>query len=113
MHVTSQAIEAKQLGLEGKGQNDLIESHVRTPVYGSKHAIFDTILMHQPDISSRGISEWIHKVTWRDSLSLTINAFDEVLRLSIDNAVIREACRRMIRNRYVLNDPFWQEFTRD
>lgn len=157
--------------------NYLFESYVRAPVYSGESRIFDTIVMHQPDVSSRDLSEWIHKVTYRDSLYLTINEFDGVLRLSdvindvragliggqdrnrlvkfidfthgrnvqaehflftgVDNTVIREACRRMIRgvpggadfnigldgaggftlhtdsNLYVLNDPFWQEFTGD
>lgn len=157
--------------------NYLFESYVRDPVYSGETSIFDTIVMHQPDVSGRHLSEWINKVVFRDAFYLTINQFDGVLRLSdmindvragliggkdrnrlvkiidfthgryvqaehflftgVDNAVIHEACRRMIRgvpggadfnvgldgaggftlhadsNLYVLNDPFWQEFTRD
>lgn len=149
--------------------NYLFESYIRDPVYSGETQIFDTIVMHQADVSSKRLGEWIEKVAFRDSLYITINEFDDILRYSdlindvraglargvdkktlakfidfthgrnvqakhfmftdLENHVIREACKRMIRgvpgggefnmaldgaggftlhqdkNMYVLNDP--------
>lgn len=156
--------------------NYVFESYVRDPLYSGETQIFDTIVLHQADVSSNRVGEWIEKVAFLDSIYLTINEFDDVLRYSnlindvraglargvdrktltkfidfthgrhvqakhfmftgLENHVIREACRRMIRgvpgggefnmsldgaggftlhqdtNVYVLNDPDWQEITR-
>lgn len=152
--------------------NYVFESYVRDPIYGGETDIFDTIVLHQPDISQPRLHEWITKIRFRDSLYLSYNTYDAVLRLSmlindvragiaggcdpnktltfidfthgrhiaadhfmftgLDNKIVREACRRMIRgvpggaafnlaldgangftlhpdtNTYVLSDPDWQ-----
>lgn len=152
--------------------NYAFESYVRSPIYAGETNIFDTIVLHQPDTSQPRLHEWIDKIRFRDSLYLTFNAYDSVLRYSMlindvragiaggddpsktvkfidfthgrqvsadhfmftgmDNKIIKEACRRMIRgvpggaafnlaldgangftlhpetNTYVLSDPDWQ-----
>jgi hypothetical protein len=152
--------------------DDLFESFVRDPIYSGETKIFDTIVLHQPDISEPRLHHWIDKVQWQDSMDLTYNRYDAVLRLSmlindvragiaggedpkkmlkfvdfthgrhiaanhfmftdLDNTIVHEACRRMIRgvpggeafnlsldgangftwhpdtNTYVLCDPDWQ-----
>jgi hypothetical protein len=81
-----------------------LESYIRNPIHAGETRIFDTITLHQPDVSRDGLQAWVSKVEFLDSLYLMINDFDGVLRLSdlINDvraglAVIREACRRMIR----------------
>lgn len=155
--------------------NYVFESYIRNPVYSGETSIFDTIVLHQADVSRDKAQEWMGKVAFRDSLYLTINEFDAVLRLStlindvraglargvarktlpkfidfthgrnvqanhfmftgLENQVIREGCRRMIRgvpgggefnmaldgaggftlhediNTYVLKDPDWNELS--
>ena len=150
----------------------VFESYVRDPIYGGETDMFDTIVLHQPDISQPRLHDWIAKIRFRDSLYLSYNTYDAVLRLSmlindvragiaggcdphkmltfidfthgrhiaanhfmftgLDNTIVREACRRMIRgvpggaafnlaldgangftlhpdtNTYVLSDPDWQ-----
>jgi hypothetical protein len=152
--------------------NYLFESFVRAPIYSDETKIFDTIVLHQPDISENREQDWIGRVRFRDSLYLTYNKYDSVLRFSmlindvragiaggadpdglvkfidfthgrmiaashfmfsgLDNKIVHEACRRMIRgvpggeafnlsldgangftlhhdtNTYVLSDPDWQ-----
>ena len=149
--------------------NYVFESFIRGSIYSGETAIFDTIILHQPDISRDHAHDWISKVRFRDSFYLTYNTFDAVLRYSglindvragvdrgedshgllqcidftqgrniaashfmltgLENLVIKEGCRRMIRgvpggaefnlgldgaggftfhkdfNTYVLNDP--------
>lgn len=156
--------------------NYLFESFVRDPIYSGETKIFDTIVLHQPDISKPRLHGWIDRVQCRDSCYLTYNTYDAVLRLSmlindvragiaagmdpkkmvkfidfthgryiaakhfmftgLDNTIVREACRRMIRgvpggipfnetldgangftwhpdtNTYVLCDPDWQRMGR-
>ena len=156
--------------------NYVFESYIRNPVYGGETGIFDTIVMHQPDVSEQGLEEWVPRIAFRDALYLTINEFDAVLRVSslvngvraglaggadpkrlvkfidfthgrnvqvshfmftdLDNQVIHEACKRMIRgvpgggdfnmsldgaggftlhrdiNMYVLNDQEWNKPSR-
>jgi hypothetical protein len=117
--------------------NDLFESFVRDPIYSGETKIFDTIVLHQPDIDQPHLHAWIDKVQYRDSCYLTYNTYDAVLRLSmlindvragiaagldpkktvkfidfthgrhiaadhfmftgLDNRIVHEACRRMIR----------------
>lgn len=152
--------------------NYVFESYVKDPIYDGETDIFDTIILHQPDISQPRLHGWIDRVSFRDSFYLTFNTYDSVLRTStlindvragiaggddpsksvkfidfthgrnvaaehfmftgLDNKVIQEACRRMIRgvpggeafnlaldgangftlhrdtNTYVLSDPDWQ-----
>jgi hypothetical protein len=153
--------------------NYVFESFVRGPIYSGETKIFDTIVLHQPDISQPRLHEWIDRVRFRDSMYLTYNTYDAVLRFSmlindvragitsgndaktmvkfidfthgrhiaanhfmftgLDNKIVQEACRRMIRgvpggeafnlsldgangftfhpdtNSYVLCDPDWQK----
>ena len=117
--------------------NYLFESYVRDAIYGDETNIFDTIVLHQPDISQPRLHEWISKISFRDSLYLSYNTYDSVLRYSmlindvragiaggddhsktvkfidfthgrqiaadhfmftgLDNMIVQEACRRMIR----------------
>ena len=152
--------------------NYVFESYARDPIYAGETSIFDTIVLHQPDISSPRLHEWIDKINFRDSLYLSYNKYDYVLRYSmlindvragiaggddpsktvkfidfthgrhvaadhfmftgLNNKIVQEACRRMIRgvpgggafnlaldgangftlhpdtNTYVLSDPDWQ-----
>jgi hypothetical protein len=152
--------------------NYVFELYVKDPIYVDETSIFDTIVLHQPDISAFQLCEWINKVSFRDSMYLTYNTYDSVLRysmlindvragiegghdprktvkfidfthgkhiaadhfmfLGLDNKIVQEACRRMIRgvpggaafnlaldgkngftfhpdtNTYVLSDPNWQ-----
>jgi hypothetical protein len=152
--------------------NYVFESYVRDPIYAGETRIFDTIVLHQPDISGPRLHEWINRIKFRDSLYLSYNTYDSVLRYSmlindvragiaggddpsktvkfidfthgrhiaadhfmftgLDNKIVQEACRRMIRgvpgggafnlaldgangftlhpdtNTYVLSDPDWQ-----
>ena len=62
--------------------NYVFESFVRDPVYGGETKIFDTIVLHQPDISATGEHEWIRRVLFREALYLTTNTYDAVLRFS-------------------------------
>lgn len=62
--------------------NYVFESFITNSVYSGETKIFDTIVLHQPDISRDRAPEWISKVLFRDSLYLTYNTFDAVLRFS-------------------------------
>ena len=152
--------------------NYVFESYIRNPVYGGETNIFDTIILHQPDVNHPELHEWVNKIAFKDSIYLTFNTFDTVLKFSmtinsvragiaggddpskmvkfidfthgkniaakhfmfteLDNRIVKEACRRMIRgvpgggafnlsldgergfthypdtNTYVLSDPKWK-----
>jgi len=62
--------------------NYVFESYVKDPIYVGETDIFDTIVLHQPDISQSRLHEWIDKVRFRDSIYLSYNTYDSVLRFS-------------------------------
>ena len=63
--------------------NYVFESFVRDPIYSGETKIFDTIVLHQPDISGNREQEWLGRVCFRDALYLTCNTYDAVLRFSM------------------------------
>jgi hypothetical protein len=63
--------------------NYLFESYARDPIYSGETNIFDSIVLHQPDISQTRLHEWINKIIFKDSLYLTYNTYDSVLRYSM------------------------------
>jgi hypothetical protein len=62
--------------------NKVLESLILNEEAAAQSTMFNTIIMHQPDVDAAGVMQWINKVSPQEELYITVNQHDGVLIIS-------------------------------
>ena len=62
--------------------NKVLESLILKEDAAAQSTMFNTIIMHQPDVDTEGVMQWINKVSPQEELYITVNQHDGILMIS-------------------------------
>ena len=88
--------------------NLILESFVRTPIFGGHTRLFDNLIVHQADVDREAHGEWMRNVSFARRIYVTVNERDRVL--SASDIVNPDRLGNSIEGPN-LNRPFYVDFT--